>query len=153
MRKAELRRHSLFQKFGNSILYCLAFIAKAPIRSFSEYLRLNPRTALQIRKELDEFNGDYEGTAAQKPHWSFWLEKNFRIYWCNPGHDWNDPRSIAKSIGRADFFKIWLVVHEDIQYFSYRWERANFYHRPRRKIGKTALQSLWTNWSISSIRT
>ena len=34
----------------------------------SECLRVNLRTIQRIQKVLDESNGNYEGTAAQKPH-------------------------------------------------------------------------------------
>ena len=50
----------------------------------SQCSAVDPRVIKRIRKELDEFNGDYEGTAARKPQSASSLKKEFS----NLGYDW-----------------------------------------------------------------
>lgn len=54
--------HNLFlHEFGHDMLYGLALVPEAIIRSFR-------RTVQRIRNKLGEFNGDYEVTAAKETH-------------------------------------------------------------------------------------
>ena len=91
----------------------------------SECLGINRRTVQRIRKELEESNGDYEGTAARK------LPSNRSDKKRTPEFVGeiqtmigNDPsksiRSIARDMGVSEFL-IRQVVHKDIPKLQSPW--------------------------------
>ena len=84
-------------------------------------------SAKDLKKELDGSNGDYEGTAAQKPHSDHSDKKRTSKFVGdiqamidnNPN---GSVRSIARDMGVSEFL-IRQVVHEDICYFSYKMRK------------------------------
>ena len=151
VRKAALWRSSLFQKFGNGMLYCL----EAPIRKFQNVSM--PIWRHFRRFELNESSGDYEGTAS----WKLRSDRSDKkrtpefvedINAINDNDTFKSTRFITRDMEVSEFL-IRLVVHKDIHsvLLIENEKRANFYHRPWRTSGKIALQSFWTN--IPSNRT
>ena len=109
----------------------------------SQCLSINPKSLQRIWKELDEFNGDYEGiaTLTLKLHSD---QKRIPEFLCEIKAliDNNPSKSgVVK-------FLIGLVVHKDICFTI--WERTNFYHRSWKTRGKIVLQTFSTNSSIPS---
>ena len=93
----------------------------------SECLIINLRTEQMIQKELNESNSDYKGTAAWEP-----LSDHSRkgIHKCVPECQVmidNNPsesiRSKVRDMGKSEFL-IKQVMHQDIQYFSYRMRKG-----------------------------
>ena len=85
----------------------------------------------RIRNESDESDGDQEGTASCNPHSDhsdkertpeFVAETLARID--------NNPSESIRSVAKVDMkvseFLIRPVVHEDIQYFSYKMRKGQF---------------------------
>ena len=108
----------------------LGIYARSSNTKISECLGINLRTVQRIRKEFDESNGDYEGTAARKPHSDRSDKKRTPEFVAaiqaiidkNPSQS---IRSIARNMGVSEFL-IRQVVHENIRYFSYKMRRDQF---------------------------
>ena len=79
---------------------------------------------------MDESSGDYKGTAAQKPLSDCSDKKRTLKFVCVvQARIVNDPSKSIKSIARnirISEFLIKQVVHEDIQYFSYKMKKSKF---------------------------
>ena len=110
------------------MLYCLVFTLKDPIGRF-QHLGVNLRTVQRILKELKESNDDYKGMTAQKPQSDHSNKKRTEFLSEIQAMIDSDPiksiRSIAMDIGVSEFLR--NIVHEDIQYFSYRIKKSNFF--------------------------
>ena len=94
----------------------------------SQHLGVDLRTEHMIRKELNEFNGDYVGIAAWKPH-SGRSDKNSRICWCYYAIIDHDPRMSVRAIiidMKVSEFLIKQVVYEGIRYFPYKISKSQF---------------------------
>ena len=127
---------------------------KAPVQRF-QCLRVNFRTVQRIQKELDEFNGDYEGTAAQKPHWSFYQETLKFVDEIQAIIN-NDTNKSVMSIAmdtEVSTFLIKQVVHEDIYYFSNKTRKGQFLWLViKTKRRDSSIPSNWTWFDFSQIK-
>ena len=83
----------------------------------------------RIRKELNESNSDYEGTAARKPHWSFWWETLVFVDEIPTMIDNGSSMSIRYIARDMELFAFFIrqVVQEDIQYFLYKMRKSHFF--------------------------
>ena len=112
------------------MLYTLAFKIGSSNAKISECMDLSLGSVKKIRKELNESNGDYEGTAAQKPH-SVRSEKKRALKFLGETQVMIDNdhsksiRSLARNMGVSELL-IRQVEHEDIQYFSYEMRKSKF---------------------------
>ena len=79
---------------------------------------------------LDNSNGDYKGTADQKPHSDCSDKRTLKFGGKIQPMINNDPnmsiRSIARDMNVSEFL-IRLVVHEGIQYFLYKMRSSQFF--------------------------
>ena len=96
----------------------------------SDSLGIDLRTNQRIQKELDKSNGDYEGTALQKPHSDHSYEKKTLEFVAEIQAIINNnlSKSVSFIVRNMDVFEFLIrqVVHKDVRYFSYKIRNGHF---------------------------
>ena len=104
--------NSLFEKFGNSMLYCFAFVPEAPIKRF-QCKSVNLRTVQRIQEDVDGFNDDFQGMAVWKPHSDYSdKQRTPKLVGEIQAMTDNIPSESLTDMRMSEF--LWQVVHEDI---------------------------------------
>ena len=128
VRKAASWHNSLLQKFGNSMLYCLAFKLLVPIQRFhcvlvsicggcSRFKKswMNPVVILKVRQLRNLTLIVLIKTPKFVNQIQIMINNNLS----------KSIRSIARDVGMSEFL-IRQVVHKDIWYFSYKISNIQF---------------------------